>query len=143
MSIKIQTYTDPRDIGWGDYGNCAQFCSSQVLVNAINRIYKDKDNEIIEGPVSTTHNLINSLYAEWNKKETIIKQLVQVGTYITKLGISDNIRRSLEHNCRNIVDCLRIFCELERDPDELSKDNLREDQKYVVDLHLVVYSQSR
>ena len=110
MSIVIKTYKDPRHIIFGEFADYPQFCATQELVGLIERNHKEMK---VKNQVTTINNLVDALYKNWNKKSTIIKQIVEVSNLIPEMEEwEEDIKISLKHSCRNLVDCIRWFSEL-------------------------------
>ena len=145
MSIKIYTYTNPYTLEeeefWDDIRCCPQFCVSQTLVNGFRGTY-DCFNENLN--ITTIKNLINLLYKQWDDFGTKIKQMIEVDNAIGILQIEgdhvESVRKSLYNNAKNIANSLRILAELNLNPFDFKTDNINIDQKYLVDIYKIIFS---
>lgn len=145
MSIKIYTYTNPYAIEeecfWDEIRKCPQFCVSQTLVNGMKKTYPYFQETL---NITTIRNLVNHLYKQWDEIGTKVKQMVEVDNAIAKLKLdtecNESIRNSLYNNTKSIASCLRIFSELGLNPFNFKTENINIDQKYLVDIYEIVFS---
>ena len=144
MSLKIFTYVNPYELEneeyWDDIRSCPHFCVSQTLVNGLKSVYKsfEKNN------ISTIKNFVNHLYKNWDDIGTKMKQLLEVDNAISLLDITgdhpESIKKSLLNNSTSLVNSLRIFSSLNLDPNLFCTENLNVDQKYLVDIYKIIFS---
>ena len=140
MAIKICTYTNPYALEeeefWDEIRKCPHFCVSQTLVNGIKGTY-DCFNENLN--ITTIRNLVNQLYKQWDDFGTKVRQMIEIDNAIACLDIcgehADSVRKSLYNNTKSLANSIRIFAELNLNPDDFKTDNINIDQKYLVDIY--------
>lgn len=145
MGIKIYTYSNPYEIDkesfWNEINNCPQFCVSQTMVNGLKEIYPDFKNKPM---ITTMRILLNSLYHDWEEKNTKMRQMMEVDNCIEQMSINlpdaSNIKRSLEFNTSSLVDCIRLFYELSINPEDINTENLNINQQLLVDIFKHIFS---
>lgn len=141
MSITIYTYSDPyeikREAFWDKIKNCSHFCVSQTMVNGLTDIYPALGNQL-----TTLRIFLNSLYKNWEDMNTKVKQIMEVDNAINKLNVvsenGDNIKRSLEYNTKSLVSCIRIFKELNLEPENFNLSKLNIDQMYLIEIYKII-----
>ena len=145
MAIKICTYTNPYALEeeefWDEIRKCPHFCVSQTLVNGIKGTY-DCFNENLN--ITTIRNLVNQLYKQWDDFGTKVRQMIEIDNAIACLDIcgehADSVRKSLYNNTKSLANSIRIFAELNLNPDDFKTDNINIDQKYLVDIYKTIYN---
>ncbi|EGD45825.1 hypothetical protein Cpap_0194 [Ruminiclostridium papyrosolvens DSM 2782] len=137
MSMQIYTYSNPYEIDrepfWNLIKNCPQFCVSQTMVNGLSEIYL----ELRHGKLSTVDRLVTSLYDEWyDNTELYIEQYATIDNIISKdKGISEDIRRSLSFNKKDLLDSIRLLCELGIEVNKIDRVELSRQQLFLVGLY--------
>lgn len=143
MKVKIYTYSDPYRIDeesyWDEIKECPQFCVSQTMVNGMNSVYPHyKKNH----QLATIKKLVNSLYSEWESQNIKVKQMIEVDNAISKIefnSISEtNIKRSLQYNTKQLVNCIRIFSELGLKYRDFEQKNITSDQIYLLNIFKII-----
>lgn len=140
MAIKIYTYSDPYSIDrepyWREIEDCPHFCVSQTMVNGLEDVYPSLE---AKQTLTTMRILLNSLYSDWEDRNTRVRQIMDVDNAIYKLTIegenADTIRRSLEYNTNSLVSAVRLFVELGVDAEKLVTNDLNNDQKLLVEIY--------
>lgn len=140
MAIKIYTYSDPYSIDrepyWREIEDCPHFCVSQTMVNGLEDVYHSLKTK---QTLTTMRILLNSLYSDWEDRNTRVRQIMDVDNAIYKLNIegenADTIRRSLEYNTNSLVSAVRLFVELGVDAEKLVTSDLNNDQKLLVEIY--------
>lgn len=137
MKIKIYTYSDPYRIDeetyWEEIKQYPQFCVSQTMVNGMNSVYPhfEKNHQL-----ATIRRLVNSLYSDWESQNTKVKQMIEVDNAISKIPFNpeneNNIKKSLQYNTKQLVNCIRIFSELELKYQDFDQTNINTDQIYLL-----------
>lgn len=148
MAIKIYTYADPYSIDrepyWREIENCPHFCVSQTMVNGLEDVYSSLK---AKQTLTTMRILLNSLYSDWEDKNTRVRQIMEIDNAIYNLTISgenaDTIRRSLEYNTTALVSAVRLFVELGVDAEKLVTDDLNYDQELLVQIYRDIASRDR
>ena len=145
MGIKIYTYSNPyeltQEMYWDEIKDCPHFCVSQTMVNGFTDLYKHwKKN----GCLTTMRILLNSLYADWEDKNTRVRQIMEVDHAIHSLALDeDNIRRSLEYNTKDLANCIRMFRELGLEADSFDESKINAVQRYLVRIYKAISRQNR
>lgn len=140
MAIKIYTYSDPYSIDrepyWREIEDCPHFCVSQTMVNGLGDVYPSFE---AKQTLTTMRILLNSLYNDWEDRNTRVRQIMDVDNAIYKLTIegenADTIRRTLEYNTNSLVSAVRLFVELGVDAEKLVTNDLNNDQKLLVEIY--------
>lgn len=140
MAIKIYTYSDPYSIDrepyWREIADCPHFCVSQTMVNGLEDVYPSLK---AKQTLTTMRILLNSLYSDWEDRNTRVRQIMEVDNAIYKLTIkgenADTIRRSLEYNTNSLVSAVRLFVELGVDAEKLVTSDQNNDQKLLVEIY--------
>lgn len=140
MAIKIYTYSDPYSIDrepyWREIEDCPHFCVSQTMVNGLEDVYSSLK---AKQTLTTMRILLNSLYSDWEDRNTRVRQIMEVDNAIYKLTIegenADTIRHSLEYNTNSLVSAVRLFVELGVDAEKLVTSDLNNDQKLLVEIY--------
>ena len=156
MSITVRTYSDPTAIDWeivkkngetADLSSCPVFCESFSEVSVYEKLYS------ING-IAAVQTLTDQMYPEWNTEEKKLRQLTETDNLIAddavlKKMIPDSaapdkniiaaVKRSLHHNCADVVNCMRLFSELGLRPEDaarhLRSPDLSTDQKMILGLY--------
>lgn len=140
MAIKIYTYSDPYNIDrepyWREIEDCPHFCVSQTMVNGLEDVYSSFR---AKQTLTTMRILLNSLYSDWEDRNTRVRQIMEIDNAIYNLTISgensDTMRRSLEFNTNSLVSAVRLFVELGVDAEKLVTKDLNNDQKLLVEIY--------
>lgn len=135
MSLKIYTYSDPyeldRETYWAEIRNCAHFCVSQNMVNGLEDVYPSLQNR---GCLTAVRVLINSLYPDWESKNTLVKQMLEVDTAINSINVF-GYTDSSAYNSKSLVKCIRLFKELGLSADCFDVSQLKTDQVRLVEIY--------
>lgn len=148
MGLKIYTYSNPYEIKresyWNEIKDCAHFCVSQTMVNGLEEIYPSLKEG---GYLTTIKILINTLYSDWEDENRRVKQIIEVDNAINSLNFDENLnvsaRRSLEHNTKSLVKCIRLFKELKLNANSFDVSRLNMDQKYLIDIYEYICSREK
>ena len=141
MPIKIYTYPDPYHLDqlsiWPQIKDAPQFCVSQTMVNGLKRIYPCFDNR---QQLTTISRLVNALYSDWESLDRKVKQVRDIDNAIDLLtkDANEGLRKSLLFNAKSFAKCARLLSELGLEPDDLSGDRLKIDQRYLLDVFKIV-----
>ena len=153
MSIIVYTYNDPYKLKenitlWNEIVNCPYFCVSQTLVNGLKSIY---GNTFTVGRVTTIKNLTDTLYEKWVNTSCAVKQHTDIDNIIknyekdSELTFNEleNIKKSFLFNRDEVFNSIRTMFELKLDTNNIIKDLLTPEQKFIVSVYKRIRESSK
>lgn len=143
MSITIYTYQNPyklnKEAYWDEINSCPYFCVSQTLVNGLRSIYEDS---FPKGQITTTQNLIESMFEYWMSTSCAVKQHADIDNTLSGMliGSSDdvffnNIASAFKFNRGEVFKSIRTLSELNIDIGGINKDKLSREQQLLLELY--------
>lgn len=138
MSYKIYTYTDPYRISetdfWEEIKTYPHFCAARTLVNGLISVMRD-DIVSLMCPLDDIVN--DKVFSKWSKDIGVRIQQYSALTELYKKWsetnrLSANQYSALSHNKDAMLDSLRLFIELNVDPDVLDAKSLNMEHRLFV-----------
>ena len=142
MSIVIYTYSDPYKLKeepyWDEIRACPYFCAAQTLVNGLKYLYGE---DFAQGRVTTVRNFIEELFPYWQSTACRIRQHAAIDRAIAE-GISPSLRAEEQEKMRSallwnrdeVLESIRVMCELGIDVEDIREEMLTPAQKLLVAL---------
>lgn len=138
MPYKIYTYTDPYRIAetdyWDEIKGYPHLCAARTLVNGLISVMR-KDIESLMCPIDDIVN--KKIFSDWTsniglriRQYSILSDLYRY--WKNERGLNDNYYRAISHNKDLMLDSLRLFIELDINPDILIADQLNVEHKMFV-----------
>ena len=151
---RILTYRDPYKLQetsfWNEIKDIPQFCASDVMAMSLWRIYTELPDagENYSSFIFTMDNLVKAAFPDWEGNiERQIEQHIALSRQIREWAAADAKRNNppredlfsaLLQNRGALIDGLRMFTELNVDPDSLKLDEANLEQKVFVRLYEMI-----
>lgn len=149
MSFRIITYRDPYHLEntsfWSEIRDLPHFCASSVMAMSLWDMYKDLPAEDRFGSFFfPLDDLVKATYNEW--EGNIEKQILQYSALSRQLreweradhGRRPELFSALQQNKSSLLEALRMFAELNIDPQSLNKDLANTEQKVFISLYYYI-----
>ena len=148
MSITIYTYSDPYNLAgepyWEEIKTCPYFCASQTLVNGMKAIY---NGDFLQGRVTTVQYLLDAMYKDWESTKTKVRQHAILDQIMTngvdqtlEPQMQQNLLRAFIFNRDEVFNSIRVFFELNVNPNDILKEKLTPEQKLIVKVYQLILS---
>ncbi|WP_394217564.1 hypothetical protein [Halobacillus trueperi] len=141
--MKILTYENPYKITstsyWPEIASFPHLCVSQTLLEGMKNQYGRDAFWYID----TIERFEKDFYEPWtNHPENEIKQFLSITEHINQVE-SENLRKALKFNQKEVHQALRFLTELKLSPDNFDKESLTDVQKIFLDFFIKLKGQEQ